>query len=64
MYYGVNNSGTFTMNGGSITGGWSCYGVDNYSYGTFTMNGGSITVGMKMTGAVPCPPPTAPGLWM
>ena len=42
-FNGVYNvGGTFTMNGGSITGN-NTSGVANYDGGTFTMNGGNIT---------------------
>ena len=40
---GVFNAGTFTMNGGSITGNSADFGGGVYNGNTFTMNGGSIT---------------------
>ena len=43
-----NNRGTFTMDGGTITGNNAGYGGGVYNVGTFTMNGGTIS-GNKAT---------------
>ena len=40
---GVYNEGTFTMNGGTISGNNATYGGGVYNTETFTMNGGTIS---------------------
>jgi hypothetical protein len=48
---GVYNGGTFTMDGGEISGNYAFYGggVNNYN-GTFTMNGGEISENLAIFG--------------